>query len=300
MAIQKISNSMLYGLAADTKPTTYANNTLFVEQDTGKIYRWNAGGTSWDIFIGADKTETLTNKTIAAGSNTISGIVDANIGSHTSTKITITAKGQLNSSIVYTDQANTFGDFDQIIRENRLKLQNPANTFSYIIDTSAITANRTLTLPLLTATDTVAVLDLAQAFTNKTLVLSSNTINDTSAATGDIIKHNGTRYVRFAKGTSLQVLRVASGGADLEWATISSYTEAKGAVTNKSGDATTTTFTIAHGLGSAPGFYTVTPTSTDADSEFYLTVDSTNITVNYPFPPPSGTNNLTYVWRAAI
>lgn len=299
MAIQKLTNWILYGLAADTKPTTYSNNTLFVEQDTGKIYRWNAGGTSWDIFIGADKTETLTNKTIAAGSNTITGIVDANIGSHTSTKITITTKGQLNSNIVYTDQANTLGDFDFIIRDSRLKLQNPANTFSYIIAGSAITANRTITLPLLAANDTLATLAFAQTFTNKTIVLSSNTVNDTSSATGDIIKHDGTSYKRYAKGTSLQVLRVASGGADLEWATISSYTEGKGSST-KSGDATTTTFTIAHGLGSSPGFYDVVPTSTDADDDFFLTIDSTNITVNYPFPPPSGTNNLTYVWRAAI
>lgn len=299
MAIQKLTNWILYGLAADTKPTTYSNNSLFVEQDTGKIYRWNAGGTSWDIFLGADKTETLTNKTMAAGSNTITGIVDANIGSHTSTKITITAKAQLNANIVYTDQANTLGDFDFIIRDSRLKLQNPANTFSYIIAGSAITANRTITLPLLAANDTLAVLNFAQTFTNKTIVLSSNTVNDTSAATGDIIKHDGTSYKRYAKGTSLQVLRVASGGADLEWATISSYTEGKGSST-KSGDASTTTFTIAHGLGSSPGFYDVVPTSTDADDDFFLTIDSTNITVNYPFAPPSGTNNLTYVWRAAI
>ena len=221
MAIQRVSNFIIYGLAADTKPTTFANNTLYVEQDTGIIYRWNSGGSSWDILIGASKTETLTNKTIAAGSNTISGIVDANIGSHTSTKITITAKGQLNANILYTDQANTLGDFDFIVRENRLKLQNPANTFSYIFDTSAITANRTITLPLMTGNDTVALLALAQALTNKTIVLSSNTVNDTSAATGDIIKHDGTSYERYAKGTSLQVLRVASGGGDLEWATIS-------------------------------------------------------------------------------
>src|SRR6185503_2041385 len=299
MAIQRVSNAIIYGLNADTKPTTFANNTIFVEQDTGVIYRWNAGGSSWDILVGASKTETLTNKTITAGSNTITGIVDANIGSHTSTKITITAKGQLNSSIVYTDQANTLGDFDFIIRENRLKLQNPANTFSYIFDTSAITANRTITLPLLTATDTIAVLALAQTFTNKTIVLSSNTVNDTSAAIGDVIKHDGTSYKRFAKGTSLQVLRVASGGGVLEWASISSYTEGKG-TTTKSGDATTTTFTQAHGLGSTPGFFTVVPTSADADSDFFLTADATNITINYPFPPPTGTSNLTYVWRAAI
>lgn len=299
MAIQRVSNFIIYGLAADTKPTTFANNTLYVEQDTGIIYRWNSGGSSWDILIGASKTETLTNKTIAAGSNTISGIVDANIGSHTSTKITITAKGQLNANILYTDQANTLGDFDFIVRENRLKLQNPANTFSYIFDTSAITANRTITLPLMTGNDTVALLALAQALTNKTIVLSSNTVNDTSAATGDIIKHNGTSYVRYAKGTSLQVLRVASGGGDLEWATISSYTENKGSST-KSGDATTVTFTIAHGLGSTPSYFNVQPTSSDADSEFYCTADATNITLTYPFPPPTGSSNLTYVWRATI
>ena len=299
MAIQRVSNFIIYGLAADTKPTTFANNTLFVEQDTGKIYRWNAGGTSWDTLIGADKTETLTNKTIAAGSNTISGIVDANIGSHTSTKITITAKGQLNSSILYSDAANTLGDFDFIIRENRLKLQNPANTFSYIFDTSAITANRTITLPLLTGNDVAVFEAFTQTLTNKNITLANNTVVDTSAATGDIIKHNGTKYVRFAKGTSLQVLRVASGGADLEWATISSYTEGKG-TSSKNGDASATTFTIAHGLGSTPGYYTVSPTSQDADSEFYLTADATNITLNYSFPPPTGTGNLTYVWRAAI
>lgn len=299
MAIQRVSNFIIYGNNADTKPTTFANNTLFVEQDTGVIFRWNAGGTSWDILIGASKTETLTNKTIAAGSNTISGIVDTNIGSHTSTKITITAKGQLNSSIVYTDQANTLGDFDFIVRENRLKLQNPANTFSYIIDTSAITANRTITLPLLTGNDVAVTEAFSQTLTNKNITLANNTVVDTSAATGDIIKHNGTKYVRFAKGTSLQVLRVASGGADLEWASISSYTEGKG-TSSKNGDASTTAFTIAHGLGSTPGYFTVNATSQDADSEFYLTADATNITITYSFPPPTGTGNLTYVWRAAI
>jgi len=290
---------MVFGASGDTKPTNMANNTVFVETDTGNIYRWNLGTTTWILLIGAAKTETYTNKTIAAASNTITGIVDANIGSHTSTKITITAKAQLNGAIPYTDQTNTWGAFDQIYPSSRLLVQNPAGTFNYTVAGSAITANRILTLPLLTATDTVAVLDLAQTFTTKTMVLSSNTINDTSAAIGDLIKHNGTKYVRFAKGSSLQVLRVASGGGDLEWASISSYTEGKGTAT-KSGDATATTFTIPHGLGSTPGFYTVQATSADGDSDYYLTIDATNITVNYSFPPPSGTSNLTYVWRAAI
>lgn len=299
MAIQKISNALIYCLAADTKPTVYADNTLAFEQDTGKIYRWNAGGTTWDLFVGANKTETLTNKTIDAGNNTVSGIVDANIGTHTSTKITITNKSQLNTSILYSDAANTLGDFDFIIRSSRLKIQNPANTFSYIVTGSAITANRTITIPLLTGNDQLTFDAFATTLTNKTINATNNTITDSSTATGDILKSNGTKFVRMAKGTGLQVLRTNSGATDLEWATISSYTEGKGTST-KSGDASTTTFTIAHGLGSTPGFANVIPTSTDADSDFYLTVDATNITVNYPFAPPTGTSNLTYMWRAAV
>lgn len=290
---------MIFGLAADTKPVTFANNTLFFEQDTGNVFRWNSGGSSWDLFIAASKTETLTNKTIAAASNTISGIVDANIGTHTSTKISITAKGQLNSAIVYNDAANVFGDFDQSFRSTRLRLANPANTFFYTFTTSAIAANRAITVPLLTADDQVTLDAFATTLTNKTLSATNNTITDASTATGDLFVSNGTKFVRRAKGTGLQVLRTNSGATDIEWATISSYTEGKGSST-KSGDASTTTFTIAHGLGSSPSFYTVSATSTDADSEFFLTVDATNITVNYPFPPPTGTSNLTYVWRAAI
>jgi hypothetical protein len=46
-----------------------------------------------------------------------------------------------------------------------LKLYNPANTFYYTLVTSAIGANYTLTLPLITANDTIDVLGLAQSIT---------------------------------------------------------------------------------------------------------------------------------------
>lgn len=45
-----------------------------------------------------------------------------------------------------------------------LTLFNPANTFEYSITPAAIAANRTLNLPLITATDTLASLGLAQTF----------------------------------------------------------------------------------------------------------------------------------------
>ncbi len=48
-------------------------------------------------------------------------------------------------------------------------LRNPADTFSYTITPSAITAARALTVPLVVADDTLAVLSLAQTLSNKTL-----------------------------------------------------------------------------------------------------------------------------------
>jgi|SRR5580765_400772 len=62
MAIQIINSGLLYGLSSDTKPSTYANNTLFFETDTGSFYKSSSG--SWSLVIGASKTETLTNKTL--------------------------------------------------------------------------------------------------------------------------------------------------------------------------------------------------------------------------------------------
>lgn len=70
MTIQRITNSLLYGLSSDTKPTNYATNTVWNEIDTGNIYTWN--GSTWVLFNGASKTETLSNKNISyTNGNTI-------------------------------------------------------------------------------------------------------------------------------------------------------------------------------------------------------------------------------------
>lgn len=47
MAVVNLANNILGGLSSDTKPTNYANNTLFYEFDSGSIYLWN--GSSWII-----------------------------------------------------------------------------------------------------------------------------------------------------------------------------------------------------------------------------------------------------------
>lgn len=52
-------------------------------------------------------------------------------------------------------------------RNSKFRLRNPANTFSYTFGTSAITANRVATLPLLTADDTFVFATFAQTISNK-------------------------------------------------------------------------------------------------------------------------------------
>lgn len=53
----------------------------------------------------------------------------------------------------------------QTFLSSTLKLRNPADTFNYTIVPAAIAADRTLNLPLITGTDTLVVLGLAQTWT---------------------------------------------------------------------------------------------------------------------------------------
>lgn len=68
------------------------------------------------------------------------------------------------ADIAYLNTANVFGDFDQTFQNDRLLISNPADTNQYTITAAAIAANRILNLPLITATDTLASLGLAQTF----------------------------------------------------------------------------------------------------------------------------------------
>jgi hypothetical protein len=245
-----------------------------------------------DVAVTEAFAQTLTNKTIAAGSNTLTGIADANITAHTSTKITITAKGQLNTAIAYNDQVNTYGDFDQVFRSGKLDVTNPANTFEYSITGSAIAADRILTLPLLTADDTVVTETFTATLTNKTINATNNSITDTSTAAGDLLSSNGTKFVRKARGTSLQVLRTNSGATDTEWASLDSERVGK---STASGNGSTTVFNIAHGLGSNPTYAFATCSS--VTNLYTYTTDSTNIVVTFATAPASGTNNVIIYWR---
>jgi hypothetical protein len=67
-----------------------------------------------------------------------------------------------------------------------------------------------------------------------------------------------------------------------------------------SGDGTTTTFNIAHGLAGTPKSWRVEAGSADAKGDKYVTADATYLYVTFATAPPSGTNNVVLVWQAEM
>jgi len=200
------------------------------------------------------------------------------------------------TTIVKTDQTNSFGDFAQTFKDNQLKINNPADTFAYTLVGAAIAAARNITLPLLTGNDTMVTEAFGQTLTTKTIETNNNTIkHSTTNSAGDLMVNNGTKFDRKAKGTALQVLRVNSGATDVEYASLNSENVGTALA---SGNGSTTTFNIAHGLGSTP-YMAFVQCSTHSNT-FTFSYDATNITVVFGTAPPSGTNNVKFQWKATL
>jgi hypothetical protein len=198
--------------------------------------------TANDTLALQDFAQTITNKTINAASNTISGITDANIASHTSTKIAITAKAQLNSALVYNDQNNSFGAF----YEDHSQIAAPANPSA------------------------------------------------------------GTRRLFVDSATGKLSVRTSAGATVVLEPSTSAFTRGK---STQSGNGSSTSFTIAHGLGATPtsaiafpgssaAAYIVGTFGANSQGLYVSALDSTNITVTFVSAPPSGTNNLVFYWVA--
>jgi len=78
------------------------------------------------------------------------------------------------------------------------------------------------------------------------------------------------------------------------------YPTVNSGVATFSGDGTTTTFRIEHGLVSTPSKYVVSPLTPDADASRTITVDDTYITITFDTAPPSGTDNVKFGWWAEV
>ncbi len=204
---------------------------LFDQQfKTSRLIIRNPADTFGYLFAGsaiiANRTVTLPLLT-TNGSFVITGLAnqvgDTEIIAHTSTKITITSKAQLNSAIVYNDQLNVFGDFDQTFKDNRLRIANPADTFFVNFQTSAEIASRVLTIPLLGANRTIIVTGLASQIVIGTEVTGASTaLTDTADiaylnTANTFIAGNKNTFAHSATTAGIAVLPVAgnpSGQAD--------------------------------------------------------------------------------------
>jgi hypothetical protein len=131
-----------------------------------------------------------------------------------------------------------------------LKVRNSANTFQYNITSGAITADRTLNLPVITATDTLAVLGLSQTFT--AVQSFSNTL--TASATLDLTGNTTGTHVFGSNQTSGTITLGGSSGTGaitFGRSTVSQTTDIQAGVT-----ASGSTKTINLGTNGASGSFT--------------------------------------------
>jgi len=145
------------------------NSAVLIADTTGVI-----SGTQGVTFSGATSGTTALVPTAVAGTTTLT------LPALTDT-IAVLGAGQTFTG------ANTFSGLNaMLVSSSGLTVRNPANTFSYTITAAAIAANRVLNLPLITGTDTLATLGLAQTFTaTQTFgTLVATTINGNTFTTG--------------------------------------------------------------------------------------------------------------------
>lgn len=118
-------------------------------------------------------------------------------------------------------------------RSGKLKVRNPANTFSYTVSASAITANRTVFLPLLTADDTLVFQNAPQTLSNKTFAgfTLDPALNTFKGFAQDPLARRWGAYQPTASGTTNATVGTRTG-------MLSGHTPTGGGTASNSWDAT--------------------------------------------------------------
>lgn len=80
MTVVPVNKGLLYAVAADTKPSTYADGTILIETDTGRTFKSTSG--VFTQISGRDKAETLSNKTMDTVASPIYGAFCSSINTN--------------------------------------------------------------------------------------------------------------------------------------------------------------------------------------------------------------------------
>ncbi len=208
-------------------------------EDISSIVNWNTYGLNLNCLSDDIRSEIKTLMTTAGGFSSLTSeeksIASSWFVVDKSSRDTIHTTTQQEN---FAKELSKKLDNDRYIKESNIKyisikdsdgfnlnngvfiLPNTSSEFNYKIIGSSISSDRVLNIPLLTSDDVLVTASFSQVLTNKTLNSTNNTITSTSQAVGDILKNNGSKYVRMGKGSPLQVLRVNTGGTDLEYASL--------------------------------------------------------------------------------
>ena len=150
-------------------------NTNFRFRDDRFRLRNPANTFDYIFSTGAIDADRTLNVPLITGTDTLAVLGLAQTFSNKVLDATCTFSGSiaLPPTVVETDQANTYGDFTQKFKDNRIEIENPAGTFTYRIIGQAIAGNRDLNLPLTTATDTLAAIGINNNFTNGQTIIAA-------------------------------------------------------------------------------------------------------------------------------
>jgi len=125
-----------------------------------------------DTFVFEAFAQTLTNKTIVAANNSISGLLHGTHVDEPSSGV-----HGVTGSVVGTTDVQTLSGKTLTLPQ----INDTTGDHQYVFAVNELIADRTVTLPLLGANDTFVFEAFAQTLTNKTLALGSNTVSGTIA-----------------------------------------------------------------------------------------------------------------------
>lgn len=220
--------SVAYSGVTIPKLLNFTGSSTIGSDPVGGIVFQNGGGTSNDMWIARDGNNQHGLIYKGGQSGELEGSHSFYLGEGLATKlywhpatgrpVRYDVFGELTSTISMVNTTTNDG-VNKLQVNGSIGLRNPANTFSYILASSAIVANRTIALPLLTGNDVMVTADFIQTLTNKTITSSTNVLGGVTMTLGsdasyDMYYRNSSGIItRLPNGTTGQTITATTSAA---------------------------------------------------------------------------------------